>query len=751
MAKEHTPRETESCCSKEEKEITTCCSETESHICENVSLDQKNSIDKNHAKATSETPGMKTYQVDGMDCGNCAKGIEKHLSALSGVQAAHVYFSTGQMKLAHTLSDEAIVSEVGKLGYTAIPVTHHRESTQSITKKTGYAPIMLSGIFIAAGLVGQYMATPDWMVALLFATAMVISGRKPVKAAFYSIKSRSLDMNVLMSMAVIGAAIIGEWLEGAMVVWLFALGNVLQDRSMEQTRQSIRGLMDMAPSKAWVKTADGLVEKAVENIAIGDEIVVKPGDRIPLDGKVLAGVTSVNQAPITGESIPVDKTVGDIVYAGTINESGSLDIEVTKLAEDTALSKIIHMVEDGQEQRAPTQAFIDRFAAIYTPIVFVLALAIIVLPPLFGFGAWSDWAYKGLALLIVACPCALVISTPVAIVSAIGNAAKQGVLIKGGTFLEKAGHIDAIAFDKTGTLTEGKPDVTDVKLVCGTHEDVLAVARTLEEYSTHPIAKTIVTHARDEGIQAKAGALFTNLPGRGVQATIAGDVYYAGNQKLFIELENLPADVKGTVEGLQRQGKTIVIVGTNRTILGVIAVADTIRPMTVNAIDALKQSGVKQLVMLTGDQENTAKNIAQVAHVNRYFAGLLPEDKVRAIQQLQHEGFKVAMVGDGINDAPALATSDLGIAMGGAGTDTAMETADIVLMADNLEKLPHTIRLSRRALRIIKQNVWFSLIIKFAALALIFPGWLTLWLAVLSDTGAAILVILNALRLLKAK
>ncbi|GAB4071877.1 heavy metal translocating P-type ATPase [Barrientosiimonas marina] len=692
---------------------------------------------------------MQTFKVEGMDCGNCAKTIEKHLLSLPEVEDAHVSFSTGQLKIAHAMRNEGVETEVGKLGYTAAPVAHKQDGESSQGKKSGFGTIIASGVLIAAGFASQLFALTEWLPAILFAAAIVLSGRKPVKAAYFSIKNRSLDMNVLMSMAAIGAVIIGEWLEGAMVVWLFSLGNVLQERSMEQTRQSISGLMDMVPSKAWVKTANGLVEKAVEMITPGDAIVVKPGDRIPLDGKVLTGETSVNQAPVTGESIPVDKTAGDAVYAGSINESGSLEMEVTKLAEDTTLSKIIHMVEEAQEQRAPAQAFIDKFAAIYTPTAFIIALAVILLPPLLGYGDWSEWAYRGLALLIVACPCALVISTPVAIVSAIGNAAKEGVLVKGGTFLEKAGHVKAMAFDKTGTLTAGKPDVTEVIPVSASTDDLLSVVRTLEEYSTHPIAKTVVDYARERNIQTKPGSLFTNLTGRGVQATIQGTVYYAGNQKLFHELGLFPESLQDQVTQLQQQGKTIVIVGTETEILGVIALADTIRPITVSALDNLKGAGIKEVAMLTGDQDVTAKNIAQMAHINRYFAELLPEDKVDAVKQLQKEGYKVAMVGDGINDAPAFATSELGIAMGGAGTDTAMETADIVLMADNLEKLPHTMRLSRKALRVIKQNVWFALIIKLVALALIVPGWLTLWLAVISDTGAAVLVILNSLRLLK--
>ncbi len=577
---------------------------------------------------------------------------------------------------------------------------------------------------------------------------MIISGIKPIKSAFYSIKSRSLDMNVLMSAAAIGAAIIGEWFEGATVVWLFAIGNFLQTKSIERTRNSIRNLMDLAPQEAWVKAGSEVIKKTVEHITVGEIIIVKPGDKIPLDGEIIQGESSINQAPITGESIPVDKTIGDTVYAGTINEHGSLTIVVTKLVEDTTISKIIHLVEDAQEQKAPTEAFVDKFASIYTPIVFILALVMMVIPPLFGLGAFGEWFYKGLELLVVACPCALVISTPVAIVSAIGNAAKNGVLIKGGTFLEKAGVINAIAFDKTGTLTEGKPKVSEINPFTVTEEELLSIAYTLEDYSTHPIAKSIVRYANEKGIQLKNGELFKNIVGKGVQATIDGEIYYAGNLKLFEEISD---SIKNQVIEMQNKGKTVVIIGKQSEIIGIITVSDTIRETTASALNALKQSGVSQTVMLTGDNEGTAKMIASEANVNRYFSDLLPEDKVSAIQKLQNEGYKVAMVGDGINDAPALATADLGIAMGGAGTDTAMETADIVLMADNLDKLPHTMKLSRKSLTIIKQNIWFSIIIKVIALILIFTGSLTLWMAVLSDTGAALIVILNAIRLLKFK
>ncbi|MGK3717892.1 heavy metal translocating P-type ATPase [Priestia megaterium] len=693
---------------------------------------------------------MKTYLIEGMDCAACANTIVNHLKTVPAVKDVRVNFSTGKAQIEHDNEADDIIKEVSKAGYTATLVTSSRQSAESRHHKGQNGPIVFSGILIALGFIGSHTGIASYMTTVLYAIAMIVNGYKPAKSAYYGIKSRSLDMNVLMTVAALGAAVIGEWLEGATVVWLFALGVALQTRSIEQTRNSIRGLMDLAPSEAWVKENGQLIKKAAEDISIGTTIVVKPGDRIPLDGEIINGESSINQAPITGESIPVDKIIGDAVYAGTINESGSLEVKVTKLVEDTTISKIIHLVEEAQEKKAPTQAFVDKFATIYTPIVFILALFIMVIPPLFD-GAWSEWFYKGLELLVVACPCALVISTPVAIVSAIGNAAKNGVLIKGGTFLEKAGAINAIAFDKTGTLTEGKPAVSEVVSLAAEENQLLAITKTLEDYSNHPIARAIVDYAAEKKVDSLQGSNFKILTGKGVQATIQETVYYAGNAKLFSDLGTPLSHCWSHIEKLQNEGKTIIIVGTAKSVLGIISVADTIRHTTVSALESLKQNGMQQIVMLTGDNEGTAKMIASESRVDRYFADLLPEDKVKAIQQLQHEGYQTAMVGDGINDAPALATADLGIAMGGAGTDTAMETADIVLMADNLEKLPHTMKLSRKALAVIKQNIWFSIIVKVIALAFIFPGWLTLWIAVLSDTGAALLVILNSLRLLKMR
>ncbi|MCM3626142.1 cadmium-translocating P-type ATPase [Paenibacillus glycanilyticus] len=707
------------------------------------------SVDK--AKEDHAVGIKREYIIHGMDCGSCALTIENHLKSQPAVKQVSVNFSSGKMTIEHDGSVEEIIKEVSKAGYTASLVSR-KQPVEAKKDKSGTNRVVLSGVLLLFGFIGSYTGVSEALMNVLYAAAILIGGYKPARSAYYAVKSRSLDMNVLMTAAVLGAAAIGEWLEGATVVWLFALGNVLQERSIEKTRNSIRSLIDLTPPEAWVKSGQHLLRKPVEQISVGHVIVVKPGDRIPLDGEVISGESSINQAPITGESIPVDKQPGDLVYAGTINEHGSLEIKVTKLVEDITISKIIHLVEEAQEQKAPTEVFADKFARIYTPIIFILALGVMLFPPLLFEASWNDWLYRGLELLVVACPCALVISTPVAIVSAIGNAARNGILIKGGAFLEVAGRMTAIAFDKTGTLTEGKVSVSQV-IPAGitTETELLSIAFTLEEYSAHPIAKAVADFAKDRGLRARRGENFRNMVGKGVSASIDGQEYFAGNLKLFQELNSPIGDMESQIGVLRQEGHTIVIVGTREELLGVIAVADRIRNSSVKAMNDLRSVGINQVVMLTGDHEGSARKVAALTGVNRYFADLLPENKVNAIKQMQAENQVVAMVGDGINDAPALATANLGIAMGGAGSDTAMESADIVLMADNLEKLPHTIKLSRKALQIINQNIWFSLIIKAAALILIFPDLLTLWIAVISDTGAALIVILNSMRLLKLK
>ena len=744
-----------SCCGPKPEKVTSCCSSvsavqqevvtSETSCCSDSSCEAPSPRD--NQKVTGD--GVQTYVVDGMDCGACALTIEKHLHNVSGVEEVRVNFATGKIQIRHNRNADDIIKEVSNVGFEASLAGTRREAAPVAKAKN--TTLILSGLFLALGFGGSFTNVPPLLITLLYAASIGIGGYKPAKSAFYAIRSKSLDMNVLMISAAIGAALIGQWLEGATVVWLFALGATLQNKSIERTRESIRGLIDLAPSEAWVKVGTELIKKTVDDIAVDTTIIVKPGEKIPLDGTVIGGTSTVNQAPITGESIPIDKQIGDSVYAGTINEEGSLEIKVTKLVEDTTLSRIIHLVEEAQEKKASTEAFVDRFAKIYTPIVFVLAIGVMIIPPLLGMGEWMEWIYKGLELLVVACPCALVISTPVAIVSAIGNAARNGVLIKGGTALEIAGSLNAIAFDKTGTLTEGKPKVMHVRSLDCTEDELLSIAATIEEYSNHPIAKAITAYAKEHQTPIQSGTDFRAIVGKGAQVTINGETYYVGNKALYEDFGVSLQMWNELIQEMQRIGQTVILVGTNKAILGMISVADSIRSTTYETIQELKRSGIRETVMLTGDNEGTAEHIAQKAKVDRYFANLLPEDKAHSVKQLQSEGKTVAMIGDGINDAPALATANLGIAMGGAGTDTAMETADIVLMADNLEKLPYTMKLSRKALHIIKQNIWFSLIIKFIALAFIFPGWLTLWMAVLSDTGAALIVILNSMRLLRNK
>lgn len=692
-----------------------------------------------------------TYVIEGMDCSSCALSIENHLKAHPMVKRVQVHFSSGNMHIEHDNSAEEIMREVRKLGYKAFPASNKTDVKGSAKDHGPMLATGLSGLLLALGYAGSYSESISFLSPLLYALAIMAGGYRPARSAFFAVKSGSLDMNVLMTAAVLGAAVLGEWLEGATVVWLFALGNLLQMKAIQRTRGSIRHLMDHTPPEAWVRHGTELLRKPVEALSVGDIIVLKPGDHIPLDGVVIAGESSVNQAPITGESIPVDKVAGDTVYAGTMNEHGSLEVKVTKLAGETTISRIIHLVEQAQEQKAPAQAVIDTFASVYTPIVFAAALLLMLLPPLAGFGAWDAWFYRGLELLVIACPCALVISTPIAIVSAIGSAARVGVLIKGGAALETAGNLTAIAFDKTGTLTEGKPHVTDIIPLSVSETELLSVARTLEEYSTHPIAAAVVRYAKERDIPPSEAAALRNIPGKGIQGNIRGEEYYAGSLALFQELRIPLHEIESRLSKLQHQGQTIVLVGTAKSLLGLIAVADITRESTVRVIRELDRLGIRKTVMLTGDHEGTARNVAAQSGIGQVHAGLLPEEKAGAITALQREGHSVAMVGDGINDAPALATANLGMAMGGAGKDTAMETADIVLMAENLDKLPYTVALSRRTLAIIKQNIWFSILVKAAALLLILPGWLTLWMAILSDTGAALLVILNSMRLLRYK
>lgn len=545
--------------------------------------------------------------------------------------------------------------------------------------------------------------------------------------------------------------------EVAVVVILFAISEALERFSMDRARKSIQSLMDIAPNEALIKRNGQELTVHVGDIVVGDVMIVKPGQKIAMDGIVVRGHSSVNQAAITGESVPVEKAVDDEVFAGTLNEEGLLEIEVTKLVEDTTISKIIHLVEEAQGERAPAQAFVDKFAKYYTPIIMVVAAFVAIIPPVVTGGNWSTWVYQGLAVLVVGCPCALVISTPISIVSAIGNAAKKGVLVKGGVYLEEMASLKAIAFDKTGTLTKGAPVVTDFALLNPQldQRQLFAIVAALENRSQHPLASAIVAKAEDEQLPYHDYPVenVTALTGKGITGIVNGKTYYVGSPKLF--QERLPTrDITlfaQNIQSLQQQGKTAMLVGTETELLAIVAVADEVRPSSKEVIRKLHEAGIAKTVMLTGDNKRTAHAIGQAIGVADIQAELLPEDKLRFIKQWQKKHGNVAMVGDGVNDAPALAAATVGIAMGKAGTDTALETADIALMGDDLKKLPFTVKLSRKTLNIIKANIAFAIVIKLAALLLVVPGWLTLWIAILSDMGATLLVALNSMRLIGVK
>jgi Zn2+/Cd2+-exporting ATPase len=635
------------------------------------------------------------------------------------------------------------IHEENQISYSRTPFWKEKSNIKV------YTAILLLAVSVIFGQFSSESSLP----VLGYAGAMAVGGFTLFRKGLQNLFRLKFDMNTLMTIAVIGAAIIGEWLEGAVVVILFAISEAMERYSMDKARQSITSLMDIAPKEALIRRGDQQMKMNAADVRIGDVMIVKPGEKLAMDGRVLKGNSSVNQAAITGESIPAEKTINDEVFAGTLNEEGLLEVEVTKRAEDTTLAKIIHLVEEAQAERAPTQAFVDRFAKYYTPVIIIIAFLTAVIPPLAMGGAWGDWVYLGLAVLVVGCPCALIVSTPTAIVTAVGNAAKHGVLIKGGIHLEAAGTLRTIAFDKTGTLTEGAPEITDIHTFKKAKNDMLAVAAALEAGSQHPIASAFLKKAVEWDIDHTSFQAdhFQSLTGRGLKAELEGVEYHLGSPALFSDLLSKAGDEAAQkIAEMENEGKTVLLLGTKEEILSIFAVADRIRPSAKAAISKLNNLGM-ETIMLTGDNHRSASAIGKKAGVTSIQAALLPEDKLAIIKELTGKWKNVAMVGDGVNDAPALAASTVGIAMGGAGTDTALETADIALMADDLYQLPYTVKLSRKALRIIKQNISFSFALKVLALLLVIPGWLTLWIAIVADMGATLLVTLNSLRLMRIK
>ncbi|ADC52014.1 MULTISPECIES: heavy metal translocating P-type ATPase [Bacillaceae] len=722
-------------------------------------------MSEQQAKLSEEE--MKTYRVQGFTCANCAGKFENNVKKLPGVQDAKVNFGASKI----SVYGDATIEELEKAGafenLKVNPEKSARHVSQEVTDDTKeekvpfykkYSTLLYSTSFLAFGYLSYFVnGEENLLTTLLFLASMLVGGLSLFKVGLQNLLRFEFDMKTLMTVAVIGGAIIGEWGEVAIVVILFAISEELERFSMDRARNSIRSLMDIAPKEALVRRNGQEIMIHVDEIAVGDIMIVKPGEKIAMDGVVVNGYSAVNQAAITGESVPVEKTVDDEVFAGTLNEEGLLEIKITKLVEDTTISKIIHLVEEAQGERAPSQAFVDKFAKYYTPIIMIIAALVAVVPPLLLGSSWETWVYQGLAVLVVGCPCALVISTPISIVSAIGNAAKKGVLVKGGVYLEEMGALKAIAFDKTGTLTKGVPVVTDFDVLNNqtNEKDLLAIITALEYRSQHPLASAIMKKAEEENILYSKVLVedFSSITGKGIKGIVNGMTYYIGSPKLFRELltTDFDKDLEQNITALQNQGKTAMIIGTEKEILGIIAVADEVRESSKDIIQKLHQLGIKKTIMLTGDNKGTANAIGSHVGVSDIRADLMPQDKLEYIKQLRADFGNVAMVGDGVNDAPALAASTVGIAMGGAGTDTALETADVALMGDDLRKLPFTVKLSRKALNIIKANITFAIAIKFIALLLVIPGWLTLWIAILSDMGATILVALNGLRLMRVK
>lgn len=691
------------------------------------------------------------YELQGLSCANCAAQFEKNVQNIPSVEGAQVNFAASKI----TVTGDVTVNELEKAGaFDHIQVRGKNDDTFEqvpLWKKRENISAAISLIILLIGIGLQFSLGKEHPVVITtFIIAILVGGYDLFISGFKNLFRFYFDLHTLMTIAIIGAAFIGEWVEGAAVVILFAISEGLESYSVDKARQSIKSLVDIAPNHATIRRHNEVIEVHVDKIQINDIMLIKPGEKVAMDGEVISGNTSINQAAITGESIPVQKQAGDEVFAGTLNEEGSIEVRVTKLVDDTTIAKIIHLVEEAQAEKAPAQKFVDRFALYYTPAIMIIAFFVAVIPPLILGADWSHWIYLGLATLVVGCPCALIISTPVAIVTAIGNAAKQGVLIKGGIHLEETGRLNIIAFDKTGTLTKGIPEVTHiVPLTSMEEEKVLQIARAIEEYSQHPIASAIIREANKRELSEKVATNFQSISGKGAQANVDKNLFYIGNASLFNNTPAFNTIPWGQMESLQQEGHTVMLLGTNEQIVALIAVADPIRETSYTVIDKLKNLGIKHTIMLSGDNHFTANAIAKKIGMTDVQGDLLPTEKLNVINELKEKHERVGMVGDGVNDAPALASSTIGIAMGGAGTDAALETSDIALMDDNIDKLPYTIGLSKHTLKVIKQNISFSFIIKIIALLLVIPGWLTLWIAVVADVGATLIVVLNSMRLMK--
>ncbi|MBX8486138.1 heavy metal translocating P-type ATPase [Pseudomonas cichorii] len=696
---------------------------------------------------------LSSFRIEQMDCPTEQTLIQNKLGKLPGVQKLEFNLINRILGVWHDLpTTEPIREAIGSLGMQAEPIEEgaSQDAPATPAPKKHWWPLALSGVMaLGAEVVHFAQLGPTWVVALLAIVSILSCGLTTYKKGWIALKNFNLNINALMSIAVTGAVLIGQWPEAAMVMFLFTVAELIEAKSLDRARNAISSLMQLTPDVATVKQVDGSwVETEVKSVELGAIVRVRPGERIGLDGEVVSGNSTIDQAPITGESLPVEKTVGDKVFAGTINQSGSLEYRVTAAASHSTLARIIHAVEAAQGARAPTQSFVDSFSRIYTPVVFLTALAVALVAPLFFGGAWFDWIYRALVLLVVACPCALVISTPVTIVSGLAAAARKGILIKGGVYLEMGRKLDYLALDKTGTITHGKPVQTDyLPLDVTVADSAQLIAASLAGRSDHPVSQAIAK-AAGQGQGAHEVSDFEALPGRGVKGEINGQLYHLGNHRLVEELGLCSPELEARLDALEIQGKTVVLLLDTSGPLALFAVADTVKDSSREAIAQLHELGIKTL-MLTGDNPHTAKAIAAQVGIDQAQGNLLPVDKLQAIEGLYARKHRVGMVGDGINDAPALARSEIGFAMAAAGTDTAIETADVALMDDDLRKIPAFIRLSRDTSAILKQNIALAIITKVFFLGITFAGLAIMWMAVFADMGVSLLVVFNGLRLLK--
>lgn len=703
-------------------------------------------------ETTSDGARLSRFRIEAMDCPTEQTLIQNKLGKLDGVEQLEFNLINRILGVTHTHPDTlGIEQAITSLGMHAEPLDEAGEaSSDAVTApKKPWWPLALSGVAaLGAEIVHFTNVAPEWAVALLALVAILGCGLGTYKKGWIALKNRNLNINALMSIAVTGAVLIGQWPEAAMVMVLFTLAELIEARSLDRARNAIGGLMQLAPDLATVRQADGQWQEVdVRQVALGATVRVRPGERIGLDGEVLQGQSSIDQAPITGESLPVEKGPGDKVFAGTINQSGALEYRVTAAAGQSTLARIIKAVEEAQGARAPTQRFVDQFSRIYTPVVFVLALAVAVVAPLFFGGVWFDWIYRALVLLVVACPCALVISTPVTIVSGLAAAARKGILIKGGVYLEGGRKLSFLALDKTGTITHGKPVQTDYRVLDARFEGrAQHIAASLGGRSDHPVSMAIAQQVAGQALAEVSE--FQALMGRGVSGKVDGVLYHLGNHRLVEELGLCSPELEAQLDELERQGKTVVLLLDASGPLALFAVADTVKESSREAIAQLHALGIKT-VMLTGDNPHTAEAIAAQVGIDQARGNLLPADKLKAIEDLYAQGHRVGMVGDGINDAPALARAEIGFAMAAAGTDTAIETADVALMDDDLRKIPAFVRLSRQSAAILVQNIVLALGIKAIFLAITFTGMATLWMAVFADMGVSLLVVFNGLRLLR--